>query len=123
VDAVARTQLDKASASSSGRRARTLYGGHERLLRQTVIALTAGTSLSGHANPGEATVFVLASQVRLATTTESCEGPKGDLLVVPQAWHALIALTDATVLVTVANHSQPQRRSRRWAVASNCPPS
>jgi hypothetical protein len=31
VDAVARTQLDRASASSSGRRARTLYGGHERL--------------------------------------------------------------------------------------------
>jgi quercetin dioxygenase-like cupin family protein len=106
VDAVAREQLDQASGSSSGGRARTLYGGHERSLRQTVIALAAGSCLSEHANPGEATVFVLAGRVRLATNTASCEGREGDLLVVPQAWHTLEALTDATVLLTVVKHSQ-----------------
>jgi quercetin dioxygenase-like cupin family protein len=107
VDAVAREQLDQASGSSSGRRARTLYGGYQRSLRQTVVALTAGSCLSEHANPGEATVFVLVGQVRLATNAASCEGHEGDLLVVPQVWHTLEALTDATVLLTVVKHSQP----------------
>lgn len=105
MDAMAREQLRKAASSTSGRAAETVYGGHERTLRQTVIALTAGTSLAEHENPGEATVHVLAGKVRLAADDTSWEGSKGDLLVVPQSRHSLEALTDATVLLTVAKHS------------------
>ena len=40
-------------------------GRHEHALRQTVLALTAGSSLDEHENPGEATVQVLRGRVRL----------------------------------------------------------
>ena len=63
--ALARDQLDRASSSSSGRSAKTVWGGHERVLRQTLIALTAGSALSEHENPGEATIQVVNGRVRL----------------------------------------------------------
>ena len=43
--AIARAELREASTSSNGRAARTVFGGHEHTLRQTVIALAAGTEL------------------------------------------------------------------------------
>ncbi|HET7329112.1 MAG TPA: cupin domain-containing protein [Nocardioidaceae bacterium] len=102
LDAVAREQAHKAATASSGRGAETVYGGHEKVLRQTVIALASGTSLTEHENPGEATVLVLDGRVRLASATAAWEGRKGDLIIVPPARHSLEALTDAAVLLTVA---------------------
>lgn len=92
----------KAAGASSGRSAHTLYGGHEHSLRQTVIALTSGTSLAEHQNPGEATVHVLRGRVRLSAGEDSWEGNTGDLLIVPNAPHSLEALEDSVVLLTVA---------------------
>ena len=63
LDALARELLAAASVSASGRAARTVYGGHEHVLRQTVIALAAGQALAEHENPGEATVHVLHGRV------------------------------------------------------------
>ena len=102
LDALARELLAAASASSSGRAARTVYGGHEHVLRQTVIALAAGQTLAEHENPGEATVHVLHGRVRLASGPDSWEGRKGDLLNVPLAPHSLQAAENAAVLLTVA---------------------
>jgi hypothetical protein len=45
LDAQAREHLECAAAGSAGRSAVTVYGGHEHNLRQTLLALTAGTSL------------------------------------------------------------------------------
>ena len=102
--ATAREQGRRAASASSGRAAETVYGGHERALRQTVIALVAGQSLSEHENPGEATVHVLSGRVRLTSDRTSWEGRSGDLLVVPQERHSLEALDDAAVLLTVVKH-------------------
>jgi len=101
LDAVAREQQEKAAGASSGRAAETVYGGHEKSLRQTVISLTAGTELAEHVNPGEATVLVLAGRVDLVSPAASWEGRRGDLLVVPDSRHSLRALEDASVLLTV----------------------
>ncbi|WP_327425526.1 cupin domain-containing protein (plasmid) [Streptomyces sp. NBC_01527] len=102
LDARIREHLERAAASSTGRSAETLYGGHEHTLRQTLIALRAGTTLAEHENPGEATVLVLRGRVRLHSGDETWEGMAGDLLLVPPARHSLEALEDAAALLTVA---------------------
>lgn len=103
--ALARAQLNLAERSSSGRSASTVYGGHEHVLRQTVVALAAGRKLDEHHNPGEATVHVLHGRVRLAAGDASWDGSPGDLLIVPDSLHSLEALEAAAVLLTVAKLS------------------
>lgn len=102
LDALAREHLERARQAGAGRSAETVYGGHEHTLRQTVVALTAGTTLADHENPGEATVHVLSGRVRLAAGDDSWDGRDGDLIVIPPAVHNLHAVTDAAVLLTVA---------------------
>jgi len=102
LDAIARVQAERAAAASSGRSAETVYGGHEHALRQTVLALTAGSSLDEHESPGEATVQVLRGRVRMTAGTVAWEGRAGDLLIVPDARHALHAVQDAVILLTVS---------------------
>lgn len=102
LDALAREQAKRAADAGSGRAAETIYGGHDKALRQTVIALTAGSSLSEHESPGEATLVVLEGRVRLVADAVGWDGRRGDFLVVPQARHSLKAVTDAQVLLTVA---------------------
>lgn len=100
--ALARSQLTLAEQASSGRSAHTIFGGHEHVLRQTLIALTAGTSLADHENPGEATVHVLHGRIKLANAETSWDGSPGDLLIVPDARHSLTAIEASVVLLTVA---------------------
>ncbi|EFE67693.1 MULTISPECIES: cupin domain-containing protein [Streptomyces] len=102
LDALAREHLERAAAASSGRSAATVHGGHEHVLRQTLLALTTGTSLAEHENPGEATLQVLRGRVRLTSGDTSWEGRTGDLIAIPPARHALEALEDSAVLLTVA---------------------
>jgi quercetin dioxygenase-like cupin family protein len=99
--ALAREQLELAKAATSGRSARTVFGGREHTLRQTVIALSAGRMLDEHANPGQATVHVLHGHVRLQAGETSWEGASGHLIEVPDAPHTLLAVDDAVVLLTV----------------------
>ena len=103
--ALARQQPELARRASSGRSAHTVLGGHEHVLRQTVIALTAGNGLAEHAGPGGATVHVLSGRVRLSTADDGREGSPGDLLTVPAARHCLDALEDSVVLLTVGRRS------------------
>lgn len=100
--ALLRHQLEIARNSSSGRSAHTVYGGHEHALRQTMIALRAGTNLDEHESPGEATVHVLHGRVTLVAGGDRWNGSPGDLLLVPDRRHALEAVEDSVVLLTVA---------------------
>lgn len=66
LEALGHELLERAGAAGGGHTADTVVGGHERMLRQTVIAMLKGAVLAEHENPGEATVRVLRGRVRLS---------------------------------------------------------
>ena len=101
--ALAREQLKTAREASNGRSARTVFGGHEHVLRQTVIALAAGHRLDEHANPGEATVLVLTGRVRMASGDASGTEARGPA---DRAGRTTLpgGVEDSAVLLTVAKH-------------------
>ncbi|MBA2554248.1 MAG: cupin domain-containing protein [Geodermatophilaceae bacterium] len=102
LDALAREQLKRAAVSGNGRSAETVVGGHEKVLRQTVIAMTEGAELAEHESPGEATLTVIVGRVELVGQDASWQGRAGDLLVIPDQRHSLRALEDSAILLTVA---------------------
>jgi quercetin dioxygenase-like cupin family protein len=108
LDALARELLSRATsgaasgAAGDSRAAQTVVGGHEKALRQTVIALAKDAALAEHVSPGEATLYVLRGRVTLAAGADSWEGRDGDLLLIPAAPHSLTAQADSAVLLTVA---------------------
>jgi quercetin dioxygenase-like cupin family protein len=99
--ALARHELEAASRAPSGRSAKTIYGGHEHQLRQTLIALRAGQSLGEYENPGEATVLVVAGRVIVHCGQDSWSGWNSDLIILPPAAHRIEAVEDSVVLLTV----------------------
>ena len=104
--ALVRHHLAAASTAASGRSAHTIYGGHEHVLRQTLVALRAGSNLEDHENPGEATLQVLHGRVTLVAGANRWNGSPGDLMFIPDSRHALEAVEDSVVLLTVAKRSR-----------------
>jgi quercetin dioxygenase-like cupin family protein len=105
VEALARQQMKQAATAGGQHTADTVYGGHEKVLRQTVIGMIAGARLAEHENPGDATVLILHGRVRLSTAGASWEAARGDLLIMPEGRHSLDALENSAVLLTVAKRS------------------
>ncbi len=87
---------------------RTVYGGHEKILRQTLMVMGAGSRLSDHEYPGDSTIQVMSGRVRLYTDTDSWQAQAGSLLIIPEERHGLEAVEDCAFLITVA---KPQRAS------------
>jgi quercetin dioxygenase-like cupin family protein len=102
LDALARQQMKLAATAGGQHTADTVYGGHEKVLRQTVIGMVAGARLSEHENPGEATLLILRGRVRLSAADVAWEAGRGDLLILPDSRHSLEALDDSALLLTVA---------------------
>jgi quercetin dioxygenase-like cupin family protein len=100
LDALARELLEAASRSPAGRSATTVVGGHEHVLRQTIVALTSGAVLSDHENPGEATLYVVSGRVEVIAGEDKWEARSGDLVEIPPARHGLRAVEDSAVLLT-----------------------
>lgn len=99
--ALARHELAQALQASSGRSAKTVFGGHEHLLRQTVIAMRADEVLAEHENPGESTLQVLEGRVLLQAGDVSWNGSVGDLMTLPDARHSVTAVENSAFLLTV----------------------
>lgn len=100
--ALARHELEAARRAPAGRSAKTVHGGHEKVLRQTVIALLSDRTTDQWESPGEATVQVIVGRVRVVSDRASWEGSPGDLVVVPRERAAIHAVEDSVVLLTVA---------------------
>ncbi|MFC5667266.1 cupin [Kitasatospora misakiensis] len=88
----------RAAESPHGRSAHLVL--HDGVLRQTVIALTAGTSLDEHNAPAAASLQVLRGRVSLTIAGRREELSTGQLQTVPQERHGLLAHVDSVVLLT-----------------------
>jgi quercetin dioxygenase-like cupin family protein len=102
LEAKARELAQAASQARSGRAADTVFGGHEKRMRQTVVSLRAGAELAEHQSPGEATLLVIHGRLRLVAGEVSWPGRAWDYLVIPDAPHSVEAETDTTFLLTVS---------------------
>lgn len=99
---IAQEQIAAARASTAHRSGRTIHGGRDHHLRQTMVALASGGELADHESPGEATLQVLAGRVVLTAGEDTWESGPGGYLVIPPMRHRLDALEDSAILLTVA---------------------
>lgn len=101
--------LTRAHEASSGRAAATLNADHHSL-KQLVLALRAGSALSEHENPGQATLQLLSGTATVSTAEMTWHGSAGDYLVIPDRKHDLRAVSDTVVMLTFvkdANRPEP----------------
>ncbi|GGU57694.1 hypothetical protein GCM10010211_23190 [Streptomyces albospinus] len=98
LETLIRDQLDDARASAHGRSAHLFL--HDGPLRQTVIALLAGTSLDEHNAPPAASLHVLRGRVRLTWAGGGQVLIAGQVTAIPHTRHGLAALDDSVVLLT-----------------------
>jgi quercetin dioxygenase-like cupin family protein len=95
-------ELIQARKAEGGRRIRQVHGATGERLRQVLITLAAGGELPDHDRPGEATLQVLRGRVRFTTVGGgSWQGGPGELLAIPDERHAVTALEDSAVLLTI----------------------
>lgn len=97
--------LARAAEASSGRATHAFHAAPKGVLSQVVLALMAGQSLSEHENPGEAFLHVLRGRARLSAGDDAWDMGPGELIAIPQRRHALLALEDAVVVLTMARVS------------------
>jgi quercetin dioxygenase-like cupin family protein len=99
--ALATELLDTAAGSHARRASRTLAHPVDGL-RQTVMALLAGTDLGEHESPGPASLQVLRGRVRIVAGNGSVALRAGEIAPVPMQRHGLHADEDSVVLLSVA---------------------
>lgn len=102
IETLAREQLEAAIQAPGGRAAHTVFGGHEKTLRQTIVGLRQGIRLGEHDNNDDATIYVLQGRIRLLAGQDSWESGPGEMLIVPLARHSIEALEDSALLMSVA---------------------
>ena len=104
LQALARELVERAHGGSSGRAAETVVGGHERVLRQTMIGMLQGGYAGRARKPGRGGTGGRASGPGPSSKAgaNAWEGREGDLPIVPDAAHDLEAVEDSAVLLTVA---------------------
>ncbi|WP_318210291.1 MULTISPECIES: cupin [unclassified Streptomyces] len=98
--ALADEHMAAARTAPHGRSAHLIM--HDGVLRQSVIALTAGTSLDEHNAPPAASLQVLRGRVNLTLAGRTEELPTGTLRMLRER-HGITALDDAVVLLTAVN--------------------
>jgi quercetin dioxygenase-like cupin family protein len=94
----AEKHLDAARSDQHGRSAGIVA--HDGELRQTILALTAGSSLGEHNSPNAATLQVLRGRLRVESPEGDVEASAGNLWVLTHERHSVHALEDSAFLLT-----------------------
>lgn len=97
LDELAQELLNQARAAANGRAAHLVV--HDGPLRQTVIALTAGTRLPEHNSPPAASLHVIRGQVTV-TAQETSEIARGQIAALTHHRHSVVAMEDSVFLLT-----------------------
>lgn len=95
---VALLHLAAARESSMGRSAEVLL--HDGPLRQSVIALTAGSKLADHNSPPAATIQVLSGRIQVSSEFTLDEVRTGQLVLLTHDRHGVRAMEDSVFLLT-----------------------
>ena len=101
LSALADDLLAKAATAHARRAAHTLAHPVDGL-RQTVIALLAGTDLGEHESPGPASLQVIRGRVRIVAGDGAVSLAAGQITPIPMQRHGLHADEDSVVLLSVA---------------------
>lgn len=102
--------LEVARAAKAGRAARTLTPGAGAALKQTLMALLTGQSLAEHDSPDAASLQVLSGTVVLTgNDDQDVELSVDDHTPIPPVRHALHALEDSVVMISVGQDVEPER--------------
>lgn len=86
---------------SSGRSAKTLHGGRDNALRQTLVVMLEGHRMDEHESPGEATLLVLTGRLAIQLAGRTIDAGEGDFIVLPRDRHSVDAVADSAFLLTV----------------------
>ncbi|MBD5785368.1 cupin [Cellulosimicrobium terreum] len=90
--------LTSARAAANGRSAEVVL--HDGPLRQTIIALLAGTELGEHNSPPAASLQVLRGRVQVTALEGDTVLGEGELRVLTHERHAVRAIEDCAFLLT-----------------------
>ncbi|MBB0245307.1 cupin [Streptomyces alkaliphilus] len=96
--ALAEHHLGLAREDGHGRSAHLFL--HDGPLRQSVIALTAGSELGEHDAPPAASLHVLRGRVRVFSEEGETEVGAGQVERLPRVRHGLRAVDDSAVVLT-----------------------
>jgi len=113
LDRSASEHLAAARSNPHGRSAELLV--HDGVLRQTVIALRAGTELSEHNSPHAASIQVLEGALEVTGFDTSGPLRAGELAVLTHERHGVTALEDSVFLLTTVTgvpQDGPPERAR-----------
>ncbi len=108
LDGLTTTHLEAARAARNGRSAELVL--HDGVLRQSIIALTAGTELAEHNSPPAASLQVLVGRLRV-TGTDGPEARAGELVLLTHERHAVEALEDVVFLLTTVTSLHEDQRT------------
>lgn len=98
--ALAAELLEQAAGNHARRASRTIIGGRDRTMRQTLIALADGSELAEHESPGEATLFAVSGSVELRAGNDTWSLSEGDFVEIPPVRHSVHAAGPAVFLLT-----------------------
>lgn len=101
LQATADELLAEAAQLSSGRSARTLTPGQGAPLKQTLLALTAGQRLQEHIAPGPTTLLGIRGTCVLTDEHGAVTLTDGVWAACPAGPHAVEAISDTVLLITV----------------------
>jgi len=101
---LAQSHIEAARESDHGRSAELLL--HDGPLRQTLIALVAGTELAEHNSPHAASLQVLVGRLRV-TGVAAAALAAGEIALLTHLRHAVLAVEDSVFLLTTVTGVEP----------------